>query len=91
MNKMFPYSRQKIDSQDIKSVAKVMRSDYLTQGPIVNKLEKKIAKFSSAKYSVCVNSVTDSIKISLKALNIGQGDEVITAANTFVATVGAIN
>ena len=43
-----------------------------------------------SKYAVGVNSGTDAIKLSLKALNVKQNDEVITAANTFVATVGAI-
>ncbi len=86
MNKMFPYSRQKIDSQDIKSVAKVMRSDYLTQGPIVNKLEKKIAKFSSAKYSVCVNSATSALHIACMALGFKKNDLLWTVPNTFVAS-----
>ena len=52
---------------------------------------KKFAKLIGSKYAVGVNSGTDAIKLSLKAIGIKQGDEVITAANTFVATVGAIN
>ena len=52
--------------------------------------ETKFAKLIGSKYAVGVNSGTDAIKLSLKALNIKNGDEVITAAITFVATVGAI-
>lgn len=53
--------------------------------------EKNFAKLIGTKYAIGVNSGTDAIKLSLKIFNIGKGDEVITAANTFVATVGAIN
>ena len=52
--------------------------------------ETKFAKLIGSKYAVGVNSGTDAIEIIFKALNIKNGDEVITAANTFVATVGAI-
>ena len=51
---------------------------------------KKFAKLIGTKYAVGVNSGTDAIKLFLKTLNVGINDEVITAANTFVATVGAI-
>ena len=51
---------------------------------------EKFANLIGTKYAVGVNSGTDAIKLSLKCLNIKPGDEVITAANTFVATVGAI-
>ena len=54
------------------------------------KFEKKFAKLIGTKYEVGVNSGTDAIKLSLKVIGIKPGDEVITAANTFVATVGAI-
>ena len=61
-----------------------------TLGKELLNFEKKFAKLIGTKYAVGVNSGTDAIKISLKAIGIKQGDEVITAANTFVATVGAI-
>ena len=57
---------------------------------LCNNLKKNFAKLIGTKFAIGVNSGTDAIKLSLKALNIGNGDEVITAANTFVATVGAI-
>ena len=59
-------------------------------GKELTKFEKKFAKLIGTKYAVGVNSGTDAIKLSLKVLNIKPGDEAVTAANTFVATVGAI-
>ena len=62
-----------------------------TLGKHLKRFEKNFANLIGTKYAIGVNSGTDAIKLSLKALGIKQGDEVITAANTFVATVGAIN
>ncbi len=61
-----------------------------TLGKELTKFEQKFAKLIGTRYAVGVNSGTDAIKLSLKTLGIRKGDEVITAANTFVATVGAI-
>ena len=61
-----------------------------TLGKPLKEFEIKFSKLIGTKYAVGVNSGTDAIKLSLKALGIKQGDEIITAANTFVATVGAI-
>ena len=69
---------------------KFVKTGDFTLGKPLLKFEKKFAKLIGTKYAVGVNSGTDAIKLSLKALGINFGDEVITAANTFVATVGAI-
>lgn len=61
-----------------------------TLGAPLQKFEREFAELVGTKHAVGVNSGTDAIKLSLKALGIVPGDEVITAANTFVATVGAI-
>ncbi|MBF0238896.1 MAG: DegT/DnrJ/EryC1/StrS family aminotransferase [SAR324 cluster bacterium] len=61
-----------------------------TLGKPLTEFENSFAELMGAKYAIGVNSGTDAIKLSLKALGIGHGDEVITTANTFVATVGAI-
>ena len=61
-----------------------------TLGKPLKEFEKKFAKLIGTKYAVGVNSGTDAIKLSLKAMGIKAGDEIITAANTFVATIGAI-
>ena len=67
----------------------VPTGDFTLGKPLVE-FEKKFAKLIGTKHAIGVNSGTDAIKLSLKALGIGYEDEVITAANTFVATVGAI-
>ena len=62
----------------------------LTLGKPVEEFESNFANLLGSKYAIGVNSGTDAIKLSLKALGVGPGDEVITVANTFIATVGAI-
>jgi dTDP-4-amino-4,6-dideoxygalactose transaminase len=61
-----------------------------TLGQPLTQFEKSFAELIGTKYAIGVNSGTDAIKLSLRALGVKPGDEVITAANTFVATVGAI-
>lgn len=61
-----------------------------TLGKPLQEFEKRFADLIGTKYAIGVNSGTDAIKLSLKALGVAHGDEVITSANTFVATVGAI-
>ena len=68
----------------------VSKGDFTLGKPLVE-FEENFADLIGTKYAVGVNSGTDAIKLALKALGIGRGDEVITAANTFVATVGAIS
>ena len=72
------------------NLKKFVKTGDFTLGKELTKFEKKFAKLIGTKYAVGVNSGTDAIKLSLKVLGIKPGDEVITAANTFVATVGAI-
>ena len=69
---------------------KFVQTGDFTLGKPLQVFEKKFAKLIGTKYAVGVNSGTDAIKLPLKAIGIKPGDEVITAANTFVATVGAI-
>ena len=69
----------------------LVASGDFTLGKPVREFEEQFAKALGVKHAIGVGSGTDAIKIPLKALGIGPGDEVITAANTFYATVGAIN
>ncbi len=92
MNVRYSYLSQQFSNcnnlwQQLKTFVKT--GDF-TLGKPLKEFEKNFAKLIGSKYAVGVNSGTDAIKLSLKCLNIKPNDEVITAANTFVATVGAI-
>jgi len=69
---------------------KVLKKGWFILGPEVEKFEKNFSKYLKAKYVVGVNSGTDAIFLALKSLGIGQGDEVITVANTATPTTSAI-
>jgi len=71
-------------------IAEVVRTGDYTLGKAVTEFEEKFAARLGAKYAVGVNSGTDALFLSLKALGVGPGDEVITVPNTFIATIGAI-
>ena len=73
------------------AIQKVLDAQSFILGPEVAELEKAIAKFCGTRYGVGVTSGTDALLLSLKALGIGQGDEVITTPFTFIATGGAIH
>ena len=85
-NFMIPYGKQNISAEDIEAVVAVLKSDFLTQGPVVPEFEKKIAAYCGAKYSVAVNSATSALHIACLALDVGPGDIVWTSPITFVAS-----
>lgn len=75
----------------LEGITKVIDNTNFILGPQVKEFEEKFAAFSQAKYALGVASGTDAILLSLKSLGIGPGDEVITAANTFIASVLGIS
>ena len=79
-----------IGKEEHNAIQKVMNSNWLTQGPITEKLEKKLSQFIGSKYAVVTNNGTSSLICSLLAQGIGSNDEVIVPSFTFVATVNAI-
>ena len=83
---MIPYAKQDIIKKDINAVKKVLQSDWLTQGPNVDKFEKDIVTFCNARYGISVNSATSALHISCLALGVGQNDIVWTSPNSFVAS-----
>lgn len=83
---MIPYGRQSINQADIDAVVEVLRSDFLTQGPMVPRFEQAVAHKCHAKYAVAVNSATSALHLACIALGLGPGDALWTVPNTFVAS-----
>ena len=80
------YGRQWIDEEDIKAVAEVLRSDFITCGPKVDEMERTLEKYTGAKYAVAVCNGTAALHCACIAAGIGPGDEVITTPITFAAS-----
>ena len=83
---MIPYGRQDISQADIDAVERVLRSDYLTQGPVVPQFEQAVAGRVGAAHAVAVNSATSALHIACAAMDLGPGDLLWTSPNTFVAS-----
>ncbi|MCR4814752.1 MAG: UDP-4-amino-4,6-dideoxy-N-acetyl-beta-L-altrosamine transaminase [Lachnospiraceae bacterium] len=84
-NKIY-YGRQWIDEDDIKAVGDVLRSDFITCGPMVSRLEKDLAEYTGAKYAVAVSNGTAALHCACIAAGLKEGDEVITTPLTFAAS-----
>lgn len=80
------YGHQYIDEADIQAVVDVLKSDYLTCGPKINELEKKLCEITGAKYAVVCSNGTAALHIACLAAGVGEGDEVITTPITFAAS-----
>lgn len=89
LKKTIPYSRQHIDKEDIREVVKVLKSDFITQGPKIPEFEKSLAAYCGSKYTVVFNSGTAALHGAYFALDLSEGDEFITSPITFVATANA--
>lgn len=83
---MIPYGRQAISQEDIDAVVQVLKSDFLTQGPMVPKFESAVAKDCNIKHAIAVNSATSALHIACLSLGVGPGDRVWTSPNSFVAS-----
>jgi len=83
---MINYGRQDISQKDIDEVVHVLKSDFLTQGPVVPKFEEALARYCGAKHGVAVNSATSALHIACLSLGVTHGDIVWTSPNTFVAS-----
>ncbi len=89
MNSWIPYGRQTIEEDDIQAVVEVLRGEWLTTGPMVERFERALAERVGARYAVVFSSGTAALHGAYFAAGVGPGDEVITSPLTFAATANA--
>ena len=85
-----PFFEPYLDAQDKSEISKALSSTYLTNGPKLDDFEQKFKKFTGSKFAVGVSNATSALHLSLKALDIKKGDEVIVPNLTFVATANSV-
>ena len=86
MSEFIPYGKQDINQADIDAVVAVLQSDWITQGPTIERFEQTVAKYCGVKYAVAVSSATAGLHIACLAAGLGKGDILWTSPNTFVAS-----
>ena len=86
INKYITYGEPAIGHREIKAVLKVIKTKWIGSGPVTQKFEKKFKKYKKSSYCLALNSCTAGLHLSLMAMNIKHGDEVITTPITFCAT-----
>jgi perosamine synthetase len=84
-----PYGRQEIGDTDVKAVVEALVSGWLTTGPRVGEFEQAFAGYCGAREGVAVNSGTAALHAAMRAIGVGEGDEVIVPALTFAASANA--
>ena len=89
MRDFIPYGRQEIDEDDIAAVVEVLRGDWLTTGPAVERFEGAFAGLVGAQHAVAVTNGTAALHLAMLAAGIGPGDEVIVPTMTFAASANA--
>ncbi len=87
---MLPYGRQTITQDDVDAVIEVLRSDWLTQGPAVEKFERELAAACGARHAVAVASGTAALHLACLAAGLRQGDEALVPDVTFVASANCV-
>jgi UDP-4-amino-4,6-dideoxy-N-acetyl-beta-L-altrosamine transaminase len=83
---MIPYGRQSLDQADIDAVVTVLQSDWLTQGPTIERFEQAMAERCQADFAVAVCNATAALHIACLAAGLGPGDRLWTTPNTFLAS-----
>ena len=87
---MINYGKQFLDQKDISAVVKVLKSNYLTQGPKVIEFENSLKNFFGAKYCTVVSNGTSALHLAVLAAGWKKGDYIFTTPNSFLATSNSI-
>ena len=90
MRRFLGYGRQSIDRSDVDAVVAVLQSDFLTQGPAVERFEAALAERVGARHAVAVSNGTAALHLACLAAGIGPGDRGLTAAITFAASASCL-
>ncbi len=85
-----PFVLPEITNADKSAILSALNQNLLTDGPKLKEFENKFAKFTGARYAIGVSNATAALQLSLKAIGIGKGDQVIVPDLTFVASINAI-
>ncbi len=90
MSMQIPLARPDITEHEIRAVVEVLRTPWLSLGPKLEAFERRVAEYAGVPYAVAVNSGTSALHLAVKALGIGEGDEVITTPFSFIASANCI-
>jgi len=87
---MIPITKPYFNNKEVEAVKKVIKSGWVVQGSKVKEFEERIAKFTGARYAIATTSCTTALHLSLVALGVGPGDEVIVPSFTFAASANVV-
>ena len=85
-----PFSPPDISDGEINEVIDTLKSGWITTGPKTKELERRLSEFTNTPKTVCLNSATAALELTLRVLGIGEGDEVIVPAMTYTASCSVI-
>ncbi|CAM3029034.1 DegT/DnrJ/EryC1/StrS aminotransferase family protein [Actinomyces slackii] len=88
---MIPFSPPSITEEDIEAVVEVLRSGWITTGPVGQRFEQALAAYCGTERVVALNSATAALELALRAVGAGPGDEVIVPAYTYTASASVID
>lgn len=91
MKKNIPFSPPDIGEKEIEKVIEVLKSGWITTGPVTKEFERRLSEYYNTNRTVVLNSATAALELTLRLLGVGPGDEVITSAYTYTASASVIH